>query len=81
MVSFTGVGSLPGTDFAAAARMTFDKVPDLAYLPELPARGPWAQLVGRGLGLPAALPAELAAGEWRLADAPGVDQRRSRATR
>lgn len=80
MVTFTGLGSLPGTDFAAAARMTFDKVPDLPYLPELPARGPWAGLVGRGLGLPAGLPAELSAGEWRLADAPGIDQRRSRAT-
>ncbi len=80
MVTFTGLGSLPGTDFAAAARMTFDKVPDLPYLPELPARGPWAAMIGRGLGLPSGLPAELSAGEWRLADAPGVDQRRARAT-
>lgn len=80
MVGFTGLGSLPGTDFAAAARMTFDKVPDLPYLPELPARGPWAAMIGRGLGLPSGLPAELSAGEWRLADAPGVDQRRARAT-
>lgn len=79
MVTFTGLGSLPGTDLAAAARMTFDKVPDLPYLPELPARGPWASMIGRGLGLAAGLPAELSAGEWRLADAPGVDQRRSRA--
>ncbi len=80
MVTFTGVGSLPGTDFDAATRMTFDKVPDLPYLPELPARGPWADMIGRGLGLPGGLPAELAAGEWRLSDAPGIDQRRSRAT-
>lgn len=80
MVAVTGLGSLPGTDLAAALRMTFDKVPDRPYLPELPARGPWAGLVGRGLGLPAGLPAELFAGEWRLGDAPGVDQRRARAT-
>lgn len=80
MVSFTGLGSLPGTDVAAAARMTFDKVPELPYLPELPARGPWAGLIGRGLGLPTGLPAEYAAGEWRLTDAPGMDQRRARAT-
>jgi methionine synthase II (cobalamin-independent) len=80
MVAFTGVGSLPGTDHPAALRMTFDSVPELAYLPELPARGPWAALVGRGLGLPSGLPAELSAGEWRLADAPGVDQRWARAT-
>lgn len=80
MVTFTGLGSLPGTDFGAALRMTFDRVPDLPYLPELPARGPWAALLGRGLGLPSGLPAEFEAGEWRLADAPGVDQRRARAT-
>lgn len=80
MVAFTGLGSLPGTDLAAAARMTFDKVPDLPYLPELPARGPWAATIGRGLGLPSGLPAERAAGEWRLSDAPGGDQRRARAT-
>jgi len=80
MVAFTGLGSLPGTDYPAALRMTFDAVPDLAYLPELPARGPWAGIVGRGLGLPSGLPADLSAGEWRLADAPGIDQRRARAT-
>lgn len=80
MVVFTGLGSLPGTDFGAAVRMTFDKVPDLPYLPELPDRGPWAGMLGRGLGLPSGLPAELSAGEWRLSGAPGVDQRRARAT-
>jgi len=80
MVTFTGIGSLPGTDFAAALRMTFDRVPELPYLPELPARGPWAAMLGRGLGLPSGLSAEFEAGEWRLADAPGLDQRRARAT-
>lgn len=80
MVAFTGVGSLPGTDYPAALRMTFDAMPVLAYLPELPARGPWAGIVGRGLALPSGLPAELSAGEWRLSDAPGIDQRRARTT-
>jgi methionine synthase II (cobalamin-independent) len=79
MVAFTGIGSLPGTDFGAAVRMTFDKVVDFPYLPELPARGPWAAMIGRGLGLPSGLPADFSAGEWRLADAPGSEQRRSRA--
>ena len=79
MAGFTGVGSLPGTDFAAAVRMTFDKVPDLPYLPELPARGPWAGLTGRGLGLLAGLGAERIAGEWVLGTA-GIDQRRARQT-
>ncbi|MDQ7992721.1 MAG: methionine synthase [Propionicimonas sp.] len=79
MVGFTGLGSLPGTDYPAAVRMTFDRVPELPYLPELPARGPWAGLVGRGLGLLAGLGAELVAGEWVLGTA-GVDQRRARQT-
>jgi methionine synthase II (cobalamin-independent) len=80
MVAYTGLGSLPGTDIAGAVRMTFDKVENFPYLPELPARGPWAGLIGRGLGLPSGLPAELLAREWRLTDAPGSDQRRARAT-
>lgn len=78
MVRYTGLGSLPGTDFAGALRMTFDETPDFAYLPELPARGPWAGMIGRGLGLSSGLPAEFAAGEWRLTDAAGSDQRKAR---
>ena len=80
MVTFTGLGSLPGVDFGAALRFVFDAVGDFPFLPELPARGPWAGMVGRGLGLPDGLPAQLDAGEWRLASAPGVDQRRARTT-
>jgi methionine synthase II (cobalamin-independent) len=79
MVGFTGLGSLPGRDLAAAVRMTFDKVPGLPYLPELPARGPWAGMIGRGLGILAGLGAELVAGEWVLGSA-GIDQRRARQT-
>ncbi|MGC4155155.1 MAG: hypothetical protein QM628_19220, partial [Propionicimonas sp.] len=78
-VRVTGLGSLPGTDYGAAVRMTFDKLPDLPYLPELPARGPWAGMIGRGLGILAGLGTELVAGEWVLGT-PGVDQRRARQT-
>jgi methionine synthase II (cobalamin-independent) len=80
MVAVTGIGSLPGTDFGAAIRLIVDRFETFAHLPELPARGPWASFTGRGLGLPSGLPAQLVAGEWRLSDAPGVDQRRARAT-
>lgn len=80
MVAATGLGSLPGTDFAAAVRLVVDKFEAFAHLPELPARGPWAGFTGRGLGLPSGLPAQLVAGEWRLSDTPGIDQRRARAT-
>ncbi|MBK8459618.1 MAG: hypothetical protein WAS07_03670 [Micropruina sp.] len=80
MVTFTGLGSLPGTDMGAALRMTFDQVAALPYLPELPARGPWAGMIGRATGILAGLSADYAAGEWRLAATSGMDQRRARAT-
>lgn len=78
MVTVTGLGSLPGTDFRQAFGMTLEQVPDLPYLPELPARGPWAGLIGRGTALLAGLDAEYAAGQWRLSGSPGMDQRRAR---
>nr|NLI50657.1 methionine synthase [Propionibacterium sp.] len=50
MTGATGLGSLPGTDAAAAARLALEHAGPgwLPWLPELPARGPWAGLVGRG---------------------------------
>lgn len=45
----------------------------------VPARGPWAGMVGRALGLLEGLGAEFTAGQWQLAAVPGVDQRRARA--
>lgn len=78
MVAVTGLGSLPGTDVRRALGRTLEQVPDLPYLPELPARGPWAGLVGRGTALLVGLGAENVAGQWQLSAAPGRDQRRAR---
>ncbi len=72
----TGIGSLPGTDFGVALRAVLDTVPDLPYLPELPARGPGADLVGRAAGLLVELPVDLWVGRWRIAPRPGRDARR-----
>ncbi len=80
MVSFTGLGSLPGTDFVRALGWVFDLTPGLPYLPELPARGPWAGLIGRTLGINGSLNAEYRAGQWQLSATAGIDQRRARAT-
>ena len=44
----TGIGSWPGTEMADALKIAFAECPDLPYLPELPARGPYAGLIGRG---------------------------------
>jgi methionine synthase II (cobalamin-independent) len=72
----TGIGSLPGTDPVEAARLVFGELPALPHLPELPARGPGADMIGRGSGLLVDLPVELYAGAWRVAARPGRDLRR-----
>jgi methionine synthase II (cobalamin-independent) len=74
----TGIGSMPGTDPAETLRMVLGELPDLPFLPELPARGPGADLVGRGAALLTELPVEVYAGRWRLTGRPGRDLRRAR---
>jgi methionine synthase II (cobalamin-independent) len=75
--SATGVGSLPGTDIVDATKMVFGELPDLPHLPELPARGPGADLIGRTTALLTDLPVELYAGRWRVASRAGRDLRRT----
>ena len=76
----TGVGSMPGTDFAEALRTVLGELPDLPHVPELPARGPHADMVGRTLAVVAGLGADLVPDGWRLtgSEASGVDHRRAR---
>lgn len=76
----TGVGSLPGSDFAEAARTVLGELPDLPHVPELPARGVQAGMVGRSLAVLAGLGADLVPDGWRLtgSEASGVDHRRAR---
>lgn len=75
--SATGVGSYPGTDAAETAEIVFGELP-LPHLPELPGRGPGADLVGRGAALLVELPVHLQPSGWRFADRPGLDLRRAR---
>lgn len=74
----TGVGGMPGEDPVAALHLVLDTVPDLPFLPELPARGVGADLVGRGAAMLADLHVDLAPSGWRLVGRPGRDVRRSR---
>jgi methionine synthase II (cobalamin-independent) len=74
----TGVGSLPGTDFVDAVKLVFGELADLPHLPELPDRGPGAEMIGRTAGLLTDLPVDLYAGRWRLGPRAGVDARRTR---
>lgn len=74
----TGIGSLPGVDPLEAARTVFGELPDLPFLPELPARGPGADIIGRTAALLVDLPVELVPSGWRIASRPGQDLRRAR---
>ena len=73
----TGVGSMPGTDPAEATRTVLGELPDLQHLPELPARGPGADMIGRGAAFLVDMPVDLQPSGWRLVDRPGRDLRRS----
>jgi methionine synthase II (cobalamin-independent) len=74
----TGIGSLPGTDPGEAVRVVLGELDELPFLPELPGRGPHADLAGRGAALLVDLPVDLQPGGWRLVGRPGRDSRRAR---
>lgn len=82
MTIATGIGSLPGEDFTTALKLVLDELGDdqsgLPYLPELPARGITAGMVGRTLALVSGIGVDLQPAGWRLTDAPGMDVRRAR---
>ncbi|MGW4913587.1 methionine synthase [Streptomyces sp. NPDC004270] len=73
----TGVGSLPGTDAREAAKAATGSFEDFPFLPELPARGPGADMIGRTAGLLVELYARVEPSGWRLGDRPGRDTRRA----
>ncbi|MEU6232647.1 methionine synthase [Kitasatospora sp. NPDC047058] len=73
----TGVGSLPGTDARDAAKTATGALEHLPFLPELPARGPGADMIGRGAGLLVELFAQTEPSGWRFTDHPGRDTRRA----
>jgi methionine synthase II (cobalamin-independent) len=62
---------MPGTDPAEAMRIVAGEVPDFPFLPELPDRGPGADLTGRTAALLIDLPVETTPGGWRIAERPG----------
>jgi methionine synthase II (cobalamin-independent) len=76
--SATGLGSLPGTDPVEACRLVFGEVETLPYLPELPGRGPGADLIGRTAAFLVDLHVDLQPAGWRLVDRAGIDERRAR---
>jgi methionine synthase II (cobalamin-independent) len=76
----TGIGSWPGIDLSEALKVSFAECPRLPYLPELPHRGAYAQLVGRTTAWLAGLAVDLQPAGWRLTDASGRDHRQAKST-
>lgn len=81
MVRNVGVGSLPGTDIVEALKVVLDEHTDFMYLPELPNRGPGADMIGRTGALLSTVVSDLAIETtptgWKFADAPGMYVRRA----
>ncbi|WP_405844369.1 methionine synthase [Streptomyces sp. NBC_01518] len=73
----TGVGSLPGTDAREAAKTATGAFEDFPFLPELPARGPGADMIGRTAGLLVEVYARVEPSGWRIGDRPGRDTKRA----
>jgi hypothetical protein len=69
---------MPGTNPAEAMRVVAGELPDFPHLPELPDRGPGADLTGRTAALLIEIPVEVTARGWRLAERPGRDLARAK---
>ncbi|MFF8593257.1 methionine synthase [Streptomyces sp. NPDC015220] len=74
----TGIGSMPGGDAREAAKTVTGTFEDFPFLPELPARGPGADMIGRTAGMLVELYARVEPSGWRIGDRPGRDTRRAR---
>ena len=73
----TGVGSMPGTDPREAAAIVVGELPVLTALPELPARGVGADMIGRTAGLLVDIAVEVRPSGYRVTARSGRDQRRA----
>src|SRR3954466_8145436 len=75
----SGIGSWPGTEVLESARTTFGELAEhgVPYLPELPARGPGSDLIGRSATLLVDTPVDLQPSGWRLVARPGRDLERA----
>jgi methionine synthase II (cobalamin-independent) len=69
---------MPGTNPAEAMRVVAGELPDFPHLPELPDRGPGADLTGRTAALLIDIPAEVTPRGWRLSERSGRDVIRAR---
>lgn len=78
----TSVGSFPGTEVREVVRIIRGELPDFLHLPELPARGPGADVIGRTLaalsGIDAGFSSTTTPTGWRIDGADTSVMRRGR---
>ncbi len=74
----TGVGSMPGEDPRETARAVLGELAVLPFLPELPARGAGADLIGRTAALLTDLYVDLQPSGWRITPRPARDGQRAK---
>lgn len=72
----TAIGSMPGTDVAETCGVVLGELPQLPFLPELPARGVGADLLGRSAALLVDIAVEFVPTGYRVTARPGADHRR-----
>ena len=77
----TGIGSMPGTSVIEATAVIAGELPDLPHLPELPARGPGSDMIGRSAALLAAQWSDFGIDTtptgWRLSGSETAPMRRA----
>jgi Cobalamin-independent synthase, Catalytic domain len=73
----TGIGSMPGTEPLESAAVVVGELPLLPHLPELPARGVGADMIGRTAGLLVDLAVDVRPSGYRVAPRPGREHRRA----
>jgi methionine synthase II (cobalamin-independent) len=69
---------MPGGNPLEAARVIVGELPGFPHVPELPGRGPGADITGRAAALLVDMPTEVTPRGWRIAERPGRDSRRAR---
>ncbi|MBF6052181.1 methionine synthase [Streptomyces eurocidicus] len=69
---------MPGGDAREAVKTVTGSLEALPYLPELPARGPGADMIGRTAGMLVDVFARVEPSGWRIGDRPGRDTKRAR---
>jgi methionine synthase II (cobalamin-independent) len=73
----TGIGSWPGTSPRHAAEVVVGELPELPYLPELPARGLGADMIGRAGALLVDISIDTVTRGYRIASRPSSVTRRA----